>query len=702
MKIRQLIDSIRINDLVLPEFQREYVWSREQAKQLMVSLVRNYPVGSLLFWTTDKPPELKNIDEVPEKLGAIQIILDGQQRLTTLYMLITGEIPPFYTDKDITTDPRDLYFHLYDGDFQYYQASRMRGNPLWCRVVDCFDMESKVKVFDLARQQAENGDDISDLAERYSDHLTRLRQVAAIDLPVQTVPVHATVDESIDIFDRVNSRGTKLTDADLALTHVTGKWPQARREMKAKIGDLSTRNFYFGLTFMTRALTGVVTKRALFEHIHKPPKDELLEGWEKLTKILDYLVTVLPSRAQIHSTEDVNTTNAFIPLVVYLAQHDAHFPDEVSIKQATHWLYAALLWSRYTAQTDQRLEHDVSLVQRPSPWTALREQIVDQRGRIEVKASDLEGRGAQHPLHRMTYVMAKTHNAIDWFNGAPLGTTHGKAYRLHSHHIFPTSVLYQSGFDSDNHLHRKLVNEIANRAFLTADTNLSLSATLPEDYLPQVEDKYPGALAKQFIPMNPELWRVDRYLNFLQARREMIACKINEYMDALIAEPEVMHERSVPELITLGESATLEFKSTLQWDVIQNRVNKDLRFSILKTIAAFLNSAGGTLIIGVEDNGTVFGLGRDLKTVKGHSLDGYEQLLSSLIGDRIGTEYAPFVKIRFEQLNGESVCAVDVEQAQEPAFIDGPRGTEFYIRHSNTTRALDPEETHRYVQMNWE
>jgi hypothetical protein len=194
MKIRQLIDSIRINDLVLPEFQREYVWSREQAKQLMVSLVRNYPVGSLLFWTTDKPPELKNIDEVPEKLGAIQIILDGQQRLTTLYMLITGEIPPFYTDKDITTDPRDLYFHLYDGDFQYYQASRMRGNPLWCRVVDCFDMESKVKVFDLARQQAENGDDISDLAERYSDHLTRLRQVSAIDLPVQTVPVHATVD----------------------------------------------------------------------------------------------------------------------------------------------------------------------------------------------------------------------------------------------------------------------------------------------------------------------------------------------------------------------------------------------------------------------------------------------------------------------------------------------------------------------------
>jgi len=284
----------------------------------------------------------------------------------------------------------------------------------------------------------------------------------------------------------------------------------------------------------------------------------------------------------------------------------------------------------------------------------------------------------------------------------PLGTTHGKAYRLHSHHIFPTSVLYRSGFDSDNHLHRKLVNEIANRAFLTADTNLSLSSALPEDYLPKVEEKYSGALVKQFIPMDPDLWKVSRYRDFLQARRELIACKINEYMNALIAEPEVMHERSIADLITLGESVTLEFKSTLQWDVIQTRVNKALRFSVLKTIAAFLNSEGGTLIIGVEDSGAVFGLGRDLKVVKEESLDGFEQLLSRLIGDRIGVEFARLVKIRFEQMDGEIICAVDVDKAPEPVFMDGPRGKEFFIRHSNTTRALDPEEMHRYIQMNWE
>jgi hypothetical protein len=92
MKISELLDSIRKYDLVLPEFQREYVWTLEQAKQLMVSLVKGYPVGGLLLWKTDQPPELKNLDKLPEKLGTVQVLLDGQQRLTTLHMLTTGAI----------------------------------------------------------------------------------------------------------------------------------------------------------------------------------------------------------------------------------------------------------------------------------------------------------------------------------------------------------------------------------------------------------------------------------------------------------------------------------------------------------------------------------------------------------------------------------------------------------------------------------
>jgi uncharacterized protein with ParB-like and HNH nuclease domain len=125
MKISELLDSIRKYDLVLPEFQREYVWSREQAKQLMVSLVKSYPVGGLLLWKTDQPPELKNVDKLPEKLGTVQVLLDGQQRLTTLHMLIAGDIPIYYTAAEIENDPRDLYVHLRELEFLLATRDRL-------------------------------------------------------------------------------------------------------------------------------------------------------------------------------------------------------------------------------------------------------------------------------------------------------------------------------------------------------------------------------------------------------------------------------------------------------------------------------------------------------------------------------------------------------------------------------------------------
>jgi len=85
----------------------------------------------------------------------------------------------------------------------------------------------------------QEGDDPFALAQRYNNHLTRLRNSDKDDLPVQTVPAHASLEDAIDIFDRVNSQGTKLTDADLALTHMTGKWAQARRVLKIKIDQLA-------------------------------------------------------------------------------------------------------------------------------------------------------------------------------------------------------------------------------------------------------------------------------------------------------------------------------------------------------------------------------------------------------------------------------------------------------------------------------
>lgn len=700
MKTNELLSSIAKRDMVLPEFQREYVWSKDQAKQLISSLVKEYPVGGLLFWKTDKPPELKNVDFLPEKLGTVTVILDGQQRLTTLYMLLRDEIPPYYKESDITHDPRDLYFNIDTKDFQYYQPSRMKDNPLWVRVTNVFD-GTDINVFEIATKSNEDIKQAYQLAQAYTNNITALRNIEKMELPTQTVPSHASMEDAITIFDLVNSQGTKLTDAELALTHVTGKWAQSRRVLKKKIDELDNAHFYFDLTFMTRALVGVVCKRALFEQIHSRKKDELVKGWEQLSTILDYLVNILPHQAYIHSTEDMATTNALIPMIVYLSLNKNKFPNETAIKHAIHWFYAAQIWARYTSQTDQRLEQDISIIMREqnSPWDSLCNQIIDQRGRLEVKADDLEGRGIQHPIYKMAFILAKAQSAVDWDSGQSLAVNPGKAYSLQNAYIFPLNLLYKNGFDSENHLHRKIVSQIANR--VTLKTDHPYNNLPPSKYLAKIDAAFPGAINRYFIPIEPQLWRMERFEDFLAARRETIARKINEFMKALVSKQLVMHKRPLGELIQLGESATLEFKSTLQWDIVQNQKNTNLRHEILKTIAAFLNSSGGTLVIGVEDNGNIFGLDHDLGFVKGKNQDGFQQLIAGLISDNIGAGFTPYIKIRFENIKKHTVCVVDIERSTEPAYLKSQHGQEFYVRLASTSRKLDAEDVVKYVQNNW-
>jgi uncharacterized protein with ParB-like and HNH nuclease domain len=125
VKISQILDKIDEYQLFVPAFQREYVWNREDAKNLMYSLIREYPTGTLLTWETNSPPELKGKRAYDPKQGAIKLVLDGQQRITTLYMIVRGEIPPYYSREDITHDTRNLYVNLETLDLEYYSPTRM-------------------------------------------------------------------------------------------------------------------------------------------------------------------------------------------------------------------------------------------------------------------------------------------------------------------------------------------------------------------------------------------------------------------------------------------------------------------------------------------------------------------------------------------------------------------------------------------------
>lgn len=156
--------------------------------------------------------------------------------------------------------------------------------------------------------------------------------------------------------------------------------------------------------------------------------------------------------------------------------------------------------------------------------------------------------------------------------------------------------------------------------------------------------------------------------------------------------------RPIAELITLPESDRLEYKSTFQWDIKQNCKNKNLRVGTLKTIAAFLNSKGGTLIIGVEDNGAIYGLEKDLSMLSQRNFDQFEQTLVNSICDRMGAAIPKFLKIRSQTIQEKSVCAIDVRKSPRPVFLKTDKGLEFFIRAGCTSRSLDIPEIYDYLQ----
>ena len=156
---------------------------------------------------------------------------------------------------------------------------------------------------------------------------------------------------------------------------------------------------------------------------------------------------------------------------------------------------------------------------------------------------------------------------------------------------------------------------------------------------------------------------------------------------------------SVEELIAQGESEQLEFKSSLQWDYGNGDLNAALRKAVIKSIAAFLNTAGGRVLIGVQDDGAVLGLENDLKTTR-RSKDRYANLLATLISDYLGAEFSSNIRIRFEPHNDKEICVIQVKSSSDPVYYQGDTGSEFYVRLGPTTRMLDTEESVVYLRAN--
>lgn len=159
--------------------------------------------------------------------------------------------------------------------------------------------------------------------------------------------------------------------------------------------------------------------------------------------------------------------------------------------------------------------------------------------------------------------------------------------------------------------------------------------------------------------------------------------------------------RDVPTLIQLGENEHVEFKTTARWDMRQGKVNKALGDVVAKTIAAFANHAGGSLLVGVDDDGVVEGLERDYRTLKKPDRDGFALLIMTLVRERLGGHSCRLVHVLFAEVGGRDVCRIVVEPAGAPVFFNDGKQTRLFVRTGNASRELDARETVEYVAARW-
>ncbi|MYE78514.1 MAG: DUF262 domain-containing protein [Chloroflexi bacterium] len=520
MKLQELLAQIDAGILVLPQFQRGFVWKRRQVHDLMESLYKSYPIGSLLVWNTKA-----NIQDIKgganPSIGNHELLLDGQQRLTTLYGIVRGKRPAF-SDADEGAF-LNLYFNVETEEFEFYRSTKMQHNPHWVSVTHVMqnDLGSVITPFISGPNLAE-----------YFNRLNRITSIKERVFHIETMTDQdKPMDEVVEIFDLVNSGGTKLSKGDLALAKICADWPQARETMQDCLKTLAKSSYHFNLDWLLRCINALETGHADFSELERQnvTVEQIQDGLARAVSHIHNILNHLASRLGLDHGYVLGSPNSLIALARYFDKH-GKFHAQGTVNRLCYWYVHAMLWQRYSGQVETRIRQDIVAVEdSENPVDGLIERLRENRWPLNIEARDLTAANRGGRFYSLLYMLTRVYGARDLCKGIELKKyLLGSGNQLELHHLFPKHQLRKHGGFGHNE-----VNAIANFAFLTADCNKTISARLPKDYFPEYEEKHPGVLASHWIPMDEHLWKIENFRDFLAARRELLAKAANAFLEQL-------------------------------------------------------------------------------------------------------------------------------------------------------------------------
>lgn len=560
--VEELVSMIERGELRLPEMQRQYVWRSTRVRDLLDSLYRGYPSGAILLWETDEAVPLQDfaVSQSTNPYQSTRLLLDGQQRLTSLSAVIRGEpvsvrgrrrpidllfnlehpdqlavvteVEENGDDEDDADDDSELIGDETDSTedellkrfnkMTFVVATRkLEQLPHWVKVSEVFKTDNDAPF--LKRAGISGFDDPR--YEKYSQRLARLRGIRKYVYRMDVLERTLSYDEVTEIFVRVNSLGAKLRSSDLALAQITAKWRHSLQTFQDFQKACAKTGFDLDLGLHLKNLMAFATGQSRFQIVGSLDVEKLQKAWKEACDGMEFALNFLRSNLGIDSPALLSSP--FLLVVLAYFGHSRNYAlsnDEA--RQLRYWALMANAKGRFSRGSSETiLDQDLANIRQGGAVSELIDRLRLQFGRLDITAEELEGRNQRSALFKTMFLAFRAAGAKDWRSHLTIALDHsGAQHRLQFHHIFPKAVL-KTGFTA------READDIANLAFIGGKTNRAISDKAPSVYLPPLVDQLgEPAFTAQCIPVEASLLEVESYKAFLLERRKRIATALNTFV----------------------------------------------------------------------------------------------------------------------------------------------------------------------------
>lgn len=521
----------------LPNIQRSFVWSEEQIERLFDSIMREYPISTLLVWRTkSRIRRRKFIDNykhtlkltdfyVPEDDKTKLLVLDGQQRLQSFFIGLKGSY-----------DKRELYFDVLSGDIVAPEDIRFRFKFLdtdtavfpWIRFKDIVfsnELYSRIAKSIVGKASNELSEPevnrIEDNIARVLKHFVNDEFIVYQELDSIDNPSSYQEDDVVEIFIRANAGGTKLGKSDLLFSLLTSAWEDADEHMEELLDKLNKSEYEFTRDFILKTCLSVLRKGARYE-VSKfrdgKTREEIIEKWDKIADAIMEMKDFLFGKTFLRTDRAVSSYLALIPIIYFRY----HYPEKwKEVQGIDSYVLRTLITGAFSGTPDNLIDKCTRSISELGEFDIKQIfSVIRADGRsLEITPDIILGiyYGSKE-IHLLFNLWYRDFNYIPaYINSLP-----------QVDHIFPQSLLRNVKDINPETGKRNILrykwqerDQIANCMLLTAEENGAGGKRdiKPDDWFADKSDDY---LDMHLIPKNRELWKLENFEQFLEKRKALI------------------------------------------------------------------------------------------------------------------------------------------------------------------------------------